>query len=112
MSRGMSVELPRRAQRRSVALPAQCRTRGGLRHGGEISNISTQGCCVRTVDLPLRVGSHVMIRPKGMEPLGGTVRWVARDCAGVEFDRAIDGPVLDRLAQMHEAGAPGLLSRG
>jgi hypothetical protein len=108
----MSVEIPRRAQRRSVALPAQCRITSGLRDTGEISDISTQGCCIKTDTVLLRVGSHVVIRPDQMESLGGTVRWIAGDCAGVEFDRAIYSPILDHLVRMHEKGVAVGLTRG
>jgi hypothetical protein len=107
----MSAETPRRAQRRSVALQAQCSTSIGLRDPGEISNISTQGCCVRTSGVLLRVGLHVMIRPEGLDALGGTVRWIARECAGIEFDHAIYPPVLDDLVRMHHTGAQVSLSR-
>lgn len=111
MLRDMSAEIPRRAQRRSVALAAQCRTTSGLRDSGRISDISTQGCCVNTGNLLFRVGSHVVIRPDGLEALGGTVRWIARDFAGIEFDKAIYGPVVDHLVQMHQSGTKVLLSR-
>jgi hypothetical protein len=107
----MSVEIPRRAQRRSVVLPAQCRTTSGLRDTGEISDISTQGCCIKTDTLLFRVGSRIVIRPDQMEALGGTVRWIAGDCAGVEFDRAIYNPILDHLVRMHETGVPVQVSR-
>jgi hypothetical protein len=107
----MSAELPRRAQRRSVALPAQYRTTSALRDCGRISDISTQGCCVTAGDLLFRVGSHVVIRPDGMEAVGGTVRWIARNFAGIEFDRSIHAPVLEHLVQMHQSDAEVLLSR-
>lgn len=104
MQIGMSPEVPRRVERRSVVLPAQCRIGSGLRDSGEISDISPQGCCIRTDTVLFRVGSHVVIRPAGLEALGARVRWVAGDCAGVEFDRAIYPPVIDHLVRMHEAG--------
>lgn len=92
-------------------MPAQCRVTSGLRDSGEISDISTQGCCIRTDSLLLRVGAHVVIRPHGMEALGGTVRWIARDCAGVEFDQAIYAPIVDHLVQLHRSGTQVALSR-
>lgn len=107
----MSAEIPRRVQRRSVALPAQCRTTGGRRDGGQISDISEQGCCVSGGEIAFRVGSHVVIRPQGIEALGGTVRWISRDLAGIEFDKAIYGPVVDHLVQMHHSGTQVVLSR-
>lgn len=107
----MVAEIPRRANRRSVQMTAQCRTTSGLRDVGQISDISAQGCCIRTRAVMFRVGSHVVIRPEGMEALGGTVRWVAGDYAGLEFDRPIYSAVLDHLAQMHAAGAEVAVSR-
>lgn len=108
----MSAEIPRRAQRRSVVLPAQCRINSGLRDRGEISDISAQGCCIKTDTVLFRVGSHVLIRPNGLEALGGTVRWIAGDCAGLEFDRMIYGPTVDHLVRLYEAGEPVEVSRG
>jgi hypothetical protein len=108
----MSAEIPRRAQRRAVVLPAQCRINSGLRDRGEISDISTQGCCIKTDTVLFRVGSHVLIRPAGLEALGGTVRWVAGDFAGLEFDRVIYGPTVDHLVRLHEAGEHVEVSRG
>jgi hypothetical protein len=98
-------------ERKSVVLPTQCRTTSGMRDSGEISDISTQGCCIRTDTVLFRVGSHVVIRPSGMEALGGTVRWIAGDYAGLEFDRQIYGPVVDHLARIHDRGDQVRLSR-
>lgn len=106
----MSAEFPRRARRTLVNLSAQCRTVSG-RDRGQISDISPQGCCVRSAGSSFRVGSHVVIRPDGLDALGGTVRWVARDCAGVEFDHVIFPPVVGHLVQMHRAGAQVTLIR-
>lgn len=87
-------------------MPVQCRTHSGVRGMGEISNISTEGCCVRPNSLRFRVGSRVMIRPPGMEVLTGVVRWISSGgLAGVEFDRPIYGPVLDHLVVAHTAQA-------
>lgn len=83
----------------------------GLRDSGEISDISPQGCCIRTDTVLFRVGSRVVIRPQGLEPLGGTVRWIADDCAGVEFDQPIYAPIVDHLARLHDSGAHVDVSR-
>lgn len=84
-------------------MPVQCRTQTGLRDSGEISDISVEGCCVRTRGLCFRVGTRVVLRPTGMEGMTGVVRWVSGDFAGVEFDRPIYGPVIDHLAGVHPA---------
>ena len=66
---------------------------------------------MRTDSVLLRVGSHVVIRPEGIEALGGTVRWIAGDCAGVEFDRAIYDPIIDHLVALHHSHTKVALSR-
>lgn len=98
-----SLVVPRRFSRSSVSMPVQCRTHSGVRGLGEISDISTEGCCIRPTSLRFRVGSRVMIRPPGMEVLTGVVRWISGGVAGVEFDRPIYGPVLDHLVGAHSA---------
>jgi len=60
---------------------------------------------MRTERVLFRVGAHVVIRPEGLEALGGVVRWIKRDFAGIEFDRAIYPTVVDHLVQMHRTGA-------
>lgn len=93
--------LPRRSQRRAVAMAVQCRTQSGLRDDGEISDISSEGCCLRMRGLYFRVGARMILRPQGLEGMPGVVRWICGDLAGVEFDRPIYGPVLDHLARAH-----------
>ena len=97
--------LPRRSQRRAVALAVQCRTQGGLRDDGEISDISVEGCCLRMRGIYFRVGARLILRPSGMESMSGVVRWVSSDLAGVEFDRPLYGPVLEHIAATHGAHA-------
>jgi hypothetical protein len=97
---------PRRANRKPVVLTAQCRTQSGLRDQGSISDISPEGCCVTTNSLFFRVGTRVVIRPEGIEGLTGTVRWIVGDRAGVEFDQPLYAPVVDHLAERHQAGTP------
>lgn len=82
-------------------MAVQCRTQSGLRDSGEIADISTEGCRVRMRGLYFRVGTRVVLRPEGLEGLSGIVRWVSKDVAGVEFDRAIYGPVVDHIVSTH-----------
>lgn len=82
-------------------MSVQCRTQSGLRDSGEISDVSTEGCCLKVRGLYFRVGTRLMLRPQGLESLTGVVRWVRGDLAGVEFDRAIYGPVVDHLVRIH-----------
>jgi hypothetical protein len=82
-------------------MAVQCRTQSGLRDDGEISDISSEGCCLRMRSLYFRVGARLIIRPQGLEGMPGVVRWISSDLAGVEFDRPIYGPVLEHLAKAH-----------
>ncbi|PEQ14363.1 pilus assembly protein PilZ [Novosphingobium sp. PC22D] len=97
--------ITREADRKPVEMTAQCRTQNGLRDAGLISDISVNGCCVRTNSLFFRVGTRVVIRPEGLEGLTGIVRWIAGDKAGVQFDHPIYAPVLEHLAQRHAVQA-------
>lgn len=94
----------RHQKRRPVELPANCRTQGGLRGSGRILDLSPLGCCVSTNGLFVRVGLKVVIRPKGLEGLMGTVRWIEKYRAGIEFDRPLYEPVVDHLAKIHASG--------
>ena len=94
----------RNLKRKSVEMPAKCRTQGGLRGSGRILDLSAQGCCVSTNGLFVRVGLKVVIRPEGLEGLTGTVRWIEGMRAGIEFDAPLYEPVVDHLARLHASG--------
>ena len=97
--------------RRPVEVTAQCRTQSGLRDVGRISDISSDGCCVTTNGLFVKIGARVLIKPEGMEGLSGVIRWVDGFRAGIEFDSHIYGPVLDHYAAAYSTGKPVNISR-
>lgn len=97
---------PRRDERRSVTLAATCRTQTGLRDNARISDISQYGCRLATSTLAVRVGLRIVIRPQGLEGIGGVVRWIEGQQAGIEFDAPLYGPVVDHLSQLHAASKP------
>ncbi|MCB2074802.1 MAG: PilZ domain-containing protein [Novosphingobium sp.] len=102
----MSREIiSRKAPRRPLAMPAQCRTQSGLRDNGEISNISAEGCCIITRGIFVKEGLRVVIRPEGMEGLTGVVRWIEGHKAGIEFDAPLYGPVVDHLSRQYADGS-------
>ena len=74
-------------------LAATCRTQNGLRDEGYISDISSHGCCLTTSTLSVRIGSHVIIRPQGLEGVSGVVRWIDGQHAGIEFIYVLEGEV-------------------
>lgn len=100
-----SSEPSGREQRHLVELKAACRTQSGLRDSGVISNISAEGCCVETNSLYVKVGARVLVRPEGMEGLSGVVRWIEGNRAGIRFDTAIYGPVLEHLTARYGGAA-------
>lgn len=95
----MSDHLPskRNAERKSVRMPASCRSSTGLRDDGWLEDISAVGCCFVTRGTCFKVGSHVILRPAGLEGITGTVRWVRANRCGVEFSSPLYGAVFDHL---------------
>ena len=95
---------PRQSERRSVVLPATCRTQTGMRDSAEIFDISPHGCRLRTSALTMREGMRIVIRPQGLEGMTAVVRWVEGQVAGLEFDSPLYEPVVDHLSRLHSAG--------
>ena len=91
----------RQAERKPVTMGARCRTMSGLRDEGQLSDLSTHGCCLTMRSMFLGVGTRVMIKPEGMEAISGVIRWLAGNRAGVQFDQPLYGPVFEHLSQLH-----------
>lgn len=89
-----------------MILAATCRTQSGMRDNAFISDISPHGCRLATSTLAVRIGLRIVIRPQGLEGLGGVVRWIEGQHAGIEFDTPLYEPVVDHLSQLHAAGTP------
>jgi len=91
-------------RRHSVALPAQCRTLAGVRTGGQIADISQDGCSIVIDHAPFGVVARLIVRPEGMDALTGVVRWIRGREAGVEFDRKLYPATLDRIVATGRSG--------
>lgn len=102
----MSETPPRsRNPRTAVRMPATCRGSTGLRDEGWLEDISEVGCCFVTRATCFKVGSHVALRPGGLEGITGIVRWVKANRCGIEFSRPLYGAVFDHLcAQFAKPG--------
>lgn len=97
----------RNAERKPVRMPATCRSANGLRDGGWLEDISAVGCCFVTRGTTFKVGSHVILRPGGIEGITGIVRWVRANRCGVEFSSPIYAAVVDHLCkQFGDAAHP------
>jgi hypothetical protein len=98
-------------ERKAVDLSARCRTFSGLRDQAYITNISTQGCCVKCQGLLFDVGMRLVMQIEGMEGIVGLVRWVSRQQAGVEFDAPLYAPIVEHLTQLHPGRVPSRVAR-
>jgi len=102
----------RRSQRSLVAMSAICRSDSNPREFMAIADLSPEGCRVASTRPFLRVGQHVAIVPETLSSLGGVVRWVVGNVAGIEFDRPLYGPVHDHLCRtftLADASEPPLV---
>lgn len=105
MQMSESPSRPRSSNRTAVRMPASCRSSTGLRDEGWLEDISPVGCCFVTRAMCFKVGSHIVLRPGGLEGITGVVRWVQANRCGVEFSRPLYGAVLDHLcAQFAKPG--------
>lgn len=94
----------RQSERKSISLGARCRTMSGLRDEGQLSDLSTHGCCLTTKSMYLTIGARVMIKPDGLEAITGVIRWLSGNRAGVQFDTPLYGPVFEHLSNQHAIG--------
>ena len=94
----------RQSERKPVTMGARCRTMSGLRDEGQVSDLSTHGCCLTMKSMFLAIGTRVMIKPDGLEAISGVIRWLAGNRAGVQFDAPLYGPVFNHLSQQHATG--------
>jgi hypothetical protein len=87
----------RKSERKQVLILAQCRRRGGIADPVTIVDLTAEGCCISYPGSTLNAGQQVTIKPATMDGLPGTVRWVSREGAGIEFDRPLYAPVQEHL---------------
>jgi hypothetical protein len=91
----------RKAERHAIVLPARVRSRSGFLDRVVVTDISEWGCRFESSALTLHKHDLVVIRPEGIEGLCGRVCWTDGHTAGIEFERALYGPVVDHLRQRH-----------
>jgi hypothetical protein len=88
-------------------MPVTCRSANGLRDEGWLEDISAIGCCFVTRATCFKAGSHVILRPGGLEGITGIVRWVRANRCGVEFSSPLHDAVVDHLCkQFSDAAHP------
>ncbi|MBS0254841.1 MAG: PilZ domain-containing protein [Proteobacteria bacterium] len=92
--------------RKPLTLAAKCRTLTGMSDDAYLSDLSPHGCCITTRGLLFRLGARVVIKPNGLEAIGGIIRWIAGNRAGVEFEQPLYAPVVEHLSSAHPHGTP------
>lgn len=91
----------RAALRTDTSINAIAKTSQGARLAVEISDLSAEGCGVRTSRHPLKAGLAYGLKIEGLETLGATTAWVAGESAGLQFERALHPAVADHLARLN-----------
>lgn len=87
----------RRTTRQLSILSVRCRVGHGMSPQVWLTDLSPLGCQLVIRAGTLRADQHVVIKPKGMEGIPGTVKWVIDLKAGIEFDRPLHEAVVDHL---------------
>ena len=90
----------RRGSRKSLAIPATYSLGPGWKRAF-VLEFAPNGCRIWAPKLKARGNQRISVKPEGMEALRGTVKWIAGEEAGVEFDFALYGPVIDHLCQLY-----------
>lgn len=91
----------RRSRRFGVAMPARLRLPGGPGEPVLVTDLSEHGCRLECWGMQVSRGDSVILRPQGLEPVWGTIRWIKGPLIGVAFSRPLYGPVVEHLAQQH-----------
>ncbi len=90
----------RHEDRLVVRIPAKCINKID-RRPATIGDLSRKGCRIGNHARRLLVGTRVMIKCDGLEPLSAVVKWSNQDFAGLEFEAPLNQFVFERLSRMH-----------
>ena len=90
----------RRRIRRYLAMPAGIKS--SFKHGiAELCDLSELGCRLDNVDIALELGNRILIKPPKSESFLGTVKWVSKGQAGIEFDEALQSASVENFCRMY-----------
>lgn len=93
------ILLERRHERRELNREALIRNCLQGRIGGQVLDISENGCKLFLHNNSARAGQMITIKMEGLESLSGTIRWIDDGFAGVEFHRQLYPAVVDHLSR-------------
>jgi hypothetical protein len=88
----------RDSNRSSVSTTVSFRQPGRKGNVVTLRDVSATGCRFTSYVRPA-IGQRIWVSLPGLESLGATVRWIAGNDCGCEFDRGIHPAVLDSLLQ-------------
>lgn len=91
-----SVGDARTCSRRAIAVNVKLRRCGAASYIVRTYDLSQTGCKLEFIERP-RVDEIVWLKFEGLDILRAIVRWTGDFTAGLEFERPIYTPVLDRL---------------
>lgn len=96
----------RAAERAEVAISAYLRTDCGERCFVAMIDLTERGCCLFGRNLDLREGQGVILKPDGLGPIRGTVKWSHKSLSGILFENPLYEAVFRHLAQTHPWDMP------
>jgi hypothetical protein len=105
-----NIHVLRRSERLPLVLPARCRSRSGFLDHVIITDLTPEGCRIESRALTMHPDDIVVLRPEGLEGLGGVIRWTKGQFAGLEFERPLYGPVVEHLLRAHAGFLTPVLS--
>ena len=94
---------PRRSKRIMVTAEVTLRRHGRQNYRVQVFDASAHGCKVEFLERP-EVQECVWVRFEGLEPIEALVRWLDRQCAGLQFSRPIHPAVFDLVAERLRQG--------
>lgn len=92
--------MSRRGSRKSLAIPATY-SLGPRWRQAWVLEFAPHGCRVWAPTFKARVNQRISVKPEGIEAQRGTVKWISGEEAGIEFDFALYGPVIDHLCKLY-----------
>lgn len=87
---------PRGVGRRKLDAEVGVRRAGTHAFRVRLIDASPQGCRIELVERPA-VGERIWIKFDGLEPVEGTLRWIAGHIGGVQFTHPMHAAVFERL---------------
>jgi len=94
----------RRDARQVVETKGQLRQGMGIALPVDITDLTSEGCCISTIPRNLRRGDYVSLRIAGFGPIAGELKWLhLGKKAGVYFYNPLHQAVFEHIIAKHRA---------